>query len=190
MSTDAEGWDAVRRTVLNRDDYACRFCGVGDKQHRETKGQGLHAHHVIPERDGGADHPDNLITVCGSCHRTLEDTHGQAVAQMKRREDYADDLEGVTRVWRERHETVDDLNDALGEFVDGHPTFVDEFGIYKTKDGSVEGRGFQDATAVSGDAQIDSEWAFAVGWGYKEGVLDVISALDGWADVPFDEFDQ
>ena len=130
MTTDAgaDGWDAVRQTVLERDDYACRFCGIDDEQHREEYGRGLHAHHVIPEGDGGEDRPENLITVCGSCHRTLEDTHGRAVADMKRREDYADDLEGVTRVWRERQETLDDLDDALAEFVDGHPTFADEFG--------------------------------------------------------------
>jgi hypothetical protein len=24
-----------RRTVLERDDYACRFCGIDDDQHRE-----------------------------------------------------------------------------------------------------------------------------------------------------------
>lgn len=187
MSTGAEGWDAVRRTVLERDDYACRFCGIDDDQHREEYGRGLHAHHVIPEGDGGEDRPENLITVCGSCHRTLEDTHGRAVAEMKRREDYADDLEGVTRVWRDRRETLDDLDDALGEFVDGHPTFADEFGIYKTRNGAVEARELEDATATAGDAQIDSEWAFAVAWGYKEGVIDVVSALDGWTNVPFDE---
>jgi len=187
MSTDADGWDAVRRTVLERDDYACRFCGITDDEHREEYGRGLHAHHVIPEADGGEDRPENLITVCGSCHRTLEDTHGRAVADMKRREDYADDLEGVTRVWRERQETLDDLNDALAEFADGHPTFADEFGIYITRDGAVEARGLEDATATAGDAQIDSEWAFAVAWGYKEGVIDVVSAIDGRTGVPFDE---
>lgn len=189
MTTDAgaDGWDAVRQTVLERDDYACRFCGIDDDEHREEYGRGLHAHHVIPEADGGEDRPENLITVCGSCHRTLEDTHGRAVADMKRREDYADDLEGVTRVWGGRQETLDDLDDALAEFVDGHPTFADEFGIYTTRNGAVEARGLEDATATAGNAQIDSEWAFAAAWGYKEGVIDVVSAIDGWTDVPFDE---
>jgi hypothetical protein len=187
MSTDTAGWDTVRRTVLERDDYACRFCGIGDEEHREEHGRGLHAHHVIPDRDGGEDRPENLITVCGSCHRTLEHTHGRAVAEMKRREDYAEDLEGVTRVWRDQRETLDDLDDALGEFADGHPTFADEFGIYKTQNGAVEARELEDATATAGAAQIDSEWAFAVAWGYKEGVIDVVSALDGWTNVPFDD---
>jgi 5-methylcytosine-specific restriction endonuclease McrA len=31
----------------------------------------LVAHHVIPRREGGADHPSNLIALCASCHARL-----------------------------------------------------------------------------------------------------------------------
>jgi len=184
-----DGWDATRKRVLDRDDHACRFCGIGDDEHRAEHDRGLHVHHIIPDRDGGRDDPKNLIAVCGSCHRTLEHTHGRAVAEMKRREDHTDDLEDVTRVWREHRDTVNALDDALAEFAGGHPTFADEFVIHETYDGCVEAREFQEATATCGDIQIGSEWAFAVAWGYKEGVLDVVSALNGRTDVPFDDVD-
>ena len=184
---DDNGWNATRRRVLDRDGHACRFCGTTNDEHREEHGRGLHAHHIIPEGDGGRDAPENLITVCCRCHRTLEETHGRAVAQMKHREDYADDLEGLTWVWRQYFDTVDDLDIVLGEFADGHPTFADEFDIHTLRDGTVVARGMEDATAFDGPPQIDSEWAFAVAWGYREGVLDVATEIDGKTGVPFDD---
>jgi len=91
MSTDADkradrgdGWDATRRRVLERDDQACRFCGVTDEQHRDEHDRGLHAHHIIPKNDGGSDDVDNLITVCCRCHRTLEETHAKALVELDR----------------------------------------------------------------------------------------------------------
>lgn len=187
-SASGDTWRAVRKRVLDRDGHACRFCGIGDDEHRDEYGRGLTAHHVIPEADGGRDHPDNLITVCESCHRTLESTHAKAVGEMKRREDHAADLEGLTRVWCERWQMLDDLDDALAEFADGHPVFADEFSVWEDG-GHVKAREFEAATAHRGQAQIESEWGFAVAWGFKEGVLDVVSALDGWTDVPFEDGD-
>jgi 5-methylcytosine-specific restriction endonuclease McrA len=35
----------------------------------------LAAHHIIPRREGGADHPSNLVTLCASCHARLEAEH-------------------------------------------------------------------------------------------------------------------
>jgi len=192
MSTDPDtddgrGWAAVRRTVLERDDYACRFCGTTDEEHRQEHDTGPHAHHVIPEANGGEDRPENLITVCGSCHRTLEATHGAAVADIKRREDYADDLEGVARVWRDRQETLDDLDDKLAEFYETNPVFAREMALYDAGKRTIESSRLEEATATVGEAQVDTEWQFATAYGYREGVMDVVSALDGWTDVPFDE---
>lgn len=45
--------------VLLRDNYKCRSCG-----HRSN----LHVHHVVFRSQQGEDTPDNLVTLCNSCH--------------------------------------------------------------------------------------------------------------------------
>jgi len=82
-SVDTDEWRAVREDVLDRDGHACRFCGTTNEEHREEHGRGLHAHHIIPDGDGGPDSMRNLITVCQSCHRTLESTHARAISQLR-----------------------------------------------------------------------------------------------------------
>jgi len=53
---------SVRRRVLARDGYRCRASGC-DHRH------GLHVHHRVPR--GPGDDPDNLITLCASCHEAV-----------------------------------------------------------------------------------------------------------------------
>jgi 5-methylcytosine-specific restriction endonuclease McrA len=53
----------VRRRVLARDGQRCTRCGETD---------GLEVHHVIAAADGGSTAPQNLIALCGSCHREVE----------------------------------------------------------------------------------------------------------------------
>lgn len=55
-------WRRLSQQVTSRDG-ACVRCG---STHR------LSAHHVIPRRDGGPDEPDNLVSLCVSCHARLE----------------------------------------------------------------------------------------------------------------------
>ena len=50
----------LRYQILERDSFACRFCGVGGK----TSDIILEVHHIIWRRYGGGDLPNNLITVC------------------------------------------------------------------------------------------------------------------------------
>ncbi len=52
-------WRALADFVVKRDG-SCRRCGSSYY---------LSAHHVIPRAEGGADHPANLIALCGACHR-------------------------------------------------------------------------------------------------------------------------
>ena len=65
-------WDQARERALERDGYTCQDCGMGDKEHREHTGCGLHVHHRTPYRE--FDDPDsanklsNLVTLCWRCH--------------------------------------------------------------------------------------------------------------------------
>jgi hypothetical protein len=185
---EGDGWDATRRRVLERDDYECRFCGMSDDEHREEHGRGLSAHHIIPDGDGGEDTPANLITVCQSCHRTLESTHAKAVAQLKR-DEYDDDDDGAialsvaTHAFKLCRLNSDSLDEKLGEFLDTHPVFSSEFNLYDEE--GLSGRTIRSTQLDDMVGDVSSEWSFLVSYGYKRALFDVYVSMDGWCrDVP------
>lgn len=51
----------IRRSVLERDGYACRRCGSQDS---------IEIDHVHPFSKGGTDQVDNLQALCKPCNRT------------------------------------------------------------------------------------------------------------------------
>ncbi len=95
-------WQQQRQIVLARDGYRCRNCGAEGKAPKDLTGSSkpassteasgeepvrstttLHVHHIRPFRDfnyvpGQNDHykqanqPENLITLCPSCHKQAE----------------------------------------------------------------------------------------------------------------------
>jgi len=52
----------VRREVLARDKHRCQAPGCGRTRFLEI-------HHKVSRSNGGGNDPENLITLCGSCHR-------------------------------------------------------------------------------------------------------------------------
>lgn len=52
-------WAKLRAAILARDG-GCQRCGAT---------VGLEVHHVVPLARGGSNAPDNLVTLCGDCHR-------------------------------------------------------------------------------------------------------------------------
>lgn len=50
----------------------CSVCGRG-----EDKAQQFDEHHLIPQRLQGPNTPDNLVTVCKRCHKSLERIYNQ-----------------------------------------------------------------------------------------------------------------
>jgi hypothetical protein len=53
---------SVRAAVLARDRHGCRAPGCGGTHFLEV-------HHVIPRNEGGSNQAENLVTLCGRCHR-------------------------------------------------------------------------------------------------------------------------
>ena len=47
--------------VFKRDGYKCRYCGEDDKP--------LTVDHIITWENGGATHPNNLLTACSKCNK-------------------------------------------------------------------------------------------------------------------------
>ena len=49
----------LRTHILMRDHFRCKECGQQD---------GLQVDHIVPVYKGGNNHPNNLATLCRSCH--------------------------------------------------------------------------------------------------------------------------
>lgn len=53
---------SLRISILTRDRYTCQYCG------RKAPDVILHVEHVRSRRDGGSDHPSNLVAACRDCN--------------------------------------------------------------------------------------------------------------------------
>jgi len=62
LRLDPEAYKALRQQVLARDNWRCQNCGAAEN---------LQVHHIQSRSKLGHDSPENLITLCASCHETL-----------------------------------------------------------------------------------------------------------------------
>ncbi len=60
---EQKGFWNVREYVLYRDGHTCQICKG------KSKDKVLNVHHIKPRSNGGTDRPDNLITLCETCHK-------------------------------------------------------------------------------------------------------------------------
>ncbi len=61
--------------VRERADWTCEYCSA---EFPERKGRGLHASHYIGRSNMSTRYdPDNLFSLCASCHRKLSDDHDE-----------------------------------------------------------------------------------------------------------------
>jgi 5-methylcytosine-specific restriction protein A len=71
-------WPHMRSIALARDRRRCSSCG---RDLRALPSWYTEVHHIRSRRDGGSDHPSNLITLCVECHGRLTDEMLQAMRQ-------------------------------------------------------------------------------------------------------------
>lgn len=64
---DSAHWLVLRRKVFKRDKFQCQRC----KKFFGEDGLQLQAHHIIP-RPKGKTVPNNLVSLCNSCHDFVE----------------------------------------------------------------------------------------------------------------------
>lgn len=57
----------IKKSVLARDNFTCKCCLNGGESYVDI----LDYHHIVPVFLGGADIPDNGITLCVACHRLV-----------------------------------------------------------------------------------------------------------------------
>ena len=65
-----DDWHTRAREVKKRDDWECRNCGRKGGPRGDVE---LHAHHIVPAKNFGTHHIDNLVTLCARCHEAAED---------------------------------------------------------------------------------------------------------------------
>ena len=58
-----EEWKILAQKIRIRDGFICQYCG---------KKNSTSVHHILPKRIKIDNHPENLITLCRSCHRKVE----------------------------------------------------------------------------------------------------------------------
>jgi 5-methylcytosine-specific restriction endonuclease McrA len=80
-------WEIIKEECFKRDNYTCQKCKktrnkLNELMEKEQFKEGkinknykrtyfiLNAHHIRPISEGGNNIPDNLITLCGKCHKT------------------------------------------------------------------------------------------------------------------------
>ena len=57
----------IKKSVIARDNFTCKCCLNGGESYVDI----LDYHHIVPVFLGGADTPDNGITLCVACHRLV-----------------------------------------------------------------------------------------------------------------------
>lgn len=86
---DQLGFWNVREYVLWRDGHRCRHCNG------RSKDPVLEVHHLIQRKNGGTDRPENLITLCRTCHHNYHE--GRFSLEKPRRGFQAETFMGVMR---------------------------------------------------------------------------------------------
>jgi len=69
----------TRREVLARDQHSCRAPGCGRTRFLEI-------HHIVARQKGGGNDPENLVTLCASCHRLWHERGGGSVIDLSAKE--------------------------------------------------------------------------------------------------------
>jgi hypothetical protein len=75
----------------------------------------MEQHHVLPRRFGGSDREENLVTLCGSCHRAVEDIYDK-------------------RFWTSVGLRPSDESHTVKEFVDRRLSFDESYGATPKSD--------------------------------------------------------
>jgi hypothetical protein len=91
----------TRMAVLKRDQYRCRACGRRAADHTDIE---LNVHHIRPFGRRGVTHPDNLITLCGTCHRGLDPHYDWSLFDLLASDEKED------KVARHRREYLENVN--------------------------------------------------------------------------------
>lgn len=87
-------WIEISRLMKERDNHTCQDCGITQDDLFKSTGLYLHVHHIVPYRICKEHDPNNLITLCPSCHSKAD---GNLTGDLKRVTRKSPKLEDVPR---------------------------------------------------------------------------------------------
>ena len=93
MSSYPDDWDVRRRQVYQRDQYKCGNCQSEGGPYGDTE---VHAHHIVPKSQGGADRFTNLVTLCADCHARVHDDNEEMQECREPRDQPLEVVDGVS----------------------------------------------------------------------------------------------
>ncbi|MEA1967798.1 MAG: RRXRR domain-containing protein [Thermodesulfobacteriota bacterium] len=102
------GFANTKAYILNRDNYTCCHCKG------KTKNSKLEVHHIIFRKNGGSDEPENLITLCKTCHDKLHTGN----VKLKRQGKKKGNLKHATQ-----------MNSIRKQLLDLYPEAIETFGF-------------------------------------------------------------
>ncbi len=85
----------TRMKVLTRDGRRCFICGRSPAHYVDLE---LHVHHIVPWGEGGVTEPENLVTLCGTCHEGLDPHFDWGLALAVREKHYAESPEYIKQL--------------------------------------------------------------------------------------------
>lgn len=74
-----KSWQMLRESILRRDDYLCRQCKRTGKRTEATE-----VHHIysVEARPDLMYNPDNLISLCMTCHNLMHDREAHTMTRL------------------------------------------------------------------------------------------------------------
>jgi len=106
---DRNSWQKLRKTILQRDDYQCQYCGYNSEKFQIV-------HHIDGNPENNSD--DNLVVICQMCNLVEHSGQGcvvQGVVDLYKKSKFAqNEIIKITREMRDQGNTDDQIIDYLG----------------------------------------------------------------------------
>jgi len=102
-------WQKLRKKILQRDEYACQYCGFKSQKYQIV-------HHIDGNPQNNSD--DNLVVICQMCNLVEHAGQGcvvQGVIDLYEKSKFSqDEIMKITREMRDNEKTDSEIIDFLG----------------------------------------------------------------------------
>ncbi len=108
-SLDSLEWQKLRKKILERDEYACQYCGFKSQKYQIV-------HHIDGNPQNNSD--DNLVVICQMCNLVEHAGQGcvvQGVVDLYEKSKFSqNEIIKITKEMRDKEKTDSEIIDFLG----------------------------------------------------------------------------